>query len=227
MTALVASPPPLDPFQEIAEDLYRQGWSITGQLVPETLAWALIAEATALWDDGAFQRAGIGRADAQQLRPEIRGDRIHWLDPFTVGDAQREYLRLLGSLQSALNRTLFLGLFHFEGHFALYPPGTFYRRHLDVFRDAPERTVTCILYLNPQWQPGHGGELRIFLENGTTMDVAPRMGTLVVFLSHELEHEVLETMCERMSVTGWFKVRGLDESPLTADDSLGGSIRSV
>ena len=34
-----------------------------------------------------------------------------------------------------LNRDLFLGLEDFESHFAMYPPGAFYLKHVDRFRD--------------------------------------------------------------------------------------------
>ena len=39
-------------------------------------------------------------------------------------------------MKQRLNRALFLGLFEFEGHFALYPEGAFYRTHYDSFRGA-------------------------------------------------------------------------------------------
>jgi SM-20-related protein len=39
------------------------------------------------------------------------------------------------------------------------------------------------------------------------VDVAPRGGTLVAFLSGTFHHEVLPATRERLSVTGWLKVR--------------------
>lgn len=38
----------------------------------------------------------------------------------------------------------------------------------------------------------------------------PRAGTLVVFLSEDMPHEVLETQRERYSIAGWFRVNGSD-----------------
>src|SRR5690554_1726629 len=79
----------------------------------------------------------------------------------------------MARLRLILNRTLLLGLDNYETHYALYPPGAGYSRHLDRFKDNPLRTVSVVLYLNSQWQPGDGGELRLHLPEGS-VDGAPR-----------------------------------------------------
>ena len=85
------------------------------------------------------------------MRTEVRTDRVSWLDPLTAGAAQRQYLQALEELRLAINRLLLLGLYEFEGHLAIYPPGSYYRKHLDQFRDIGSRIVTCVLYLNRDW----------------------------------------------------------------------------
>ena len=35
-------------------------------------------------------------------------------------------------------------------------------RHADASESAPHRTVTAMLYLNPDWQQGFGGELCLY-----------------------------------------------------------------
>lgn len=65
-------------------------------------------------------------------------------------------------MRQRINQSLMLGLFGFESHFALYPTGSFYRRHLDQFQGASHRTVSCITYLNDDWLPEHGGALRLY-----------------------------------------------------------------
>jgi SM-20-related protein len=103
---------------------------------------------------------------------------------------------------------LYLGLEDFESHFALYPPGAFYLKHLDRFRDDDRRMVSAVVYLNEGWLPEHGGQLRMYLDEGGEYDVVPVGGCLVVFLSGEVPHEVLPAMRERLSLTGWFRRRG-------------------
>ena len=70
--------------------------------------------------------------------------------------------------------------------------------------------MSCVAYLNADWQPSHGGELRLFVEEDGQergVDIAPLAGTLVCFLSGMMYHEVLETQAPRYSVTGWFRRR--------------------
>lgn len=52
------------------------------------------------------------------------------------------------------------------------------------------RKLTCILYLNPDYQPGDGGELRLLLLDRECVNVAPSTG-MVIFWSDEIPHEVL------------------------------------
>ena len=117
-------------------------------------------------------------------------------------------LQRLEGLRVAINRSLFLGLFDLEMHFAVYPPGAGYQRHLDRFRDDDRRSVTVILYLNEHWTREDGGLLRFWPEpESAPLDIVPCGGTLVSFLSDRFWHEVLPARRERMSLTGWFRRR--------------------
>ena len=205
------SPPPTDKYSRIADDLARQGWSVQDGFIDDALALALKAEALRLREAGAYRRAAVGRAESLQMRPELRNDRIAWLDGVSAGEATQAYLRELECLRLCLNGSLFLGLFDFEGHLAEYPPGAFYRRHLDQHQDSDCRVVSCVLYLNHDWSPGDGGELRLYLPEVQSgeLDIAPRAGTLVCFLSSDFEHEVLPARKPRHSLTGWFRRREL------------------
>ncbi|MGH8379778.1 2OG-Fe(II) oxygenase [Pseudomonas sp.] len=191
----------------IVDDLATHGWSQQDIFLPASLTLALAAECRARAAEGELAPAAVGRGATQEVREGIRGDHIQWLEP---GQAEccDQYLELMDGLREALNRGLFLGLEDFECHFALYPPGAFYRKHLDRFRDNDRRTVSAVIYLNPDWLPDDGGQLRMSLKNGTEHDVQPVGGCLVVFLSGDVPHEVLPARRERLSVTGWFRRRG-------------------
>ncbi|PVZ15445.1 MULTISPECIES: 2OG-Fe(II) oxygenase [unclassified Pseudomonas] len=193
--------------QRIVDDLAEHGWSRQDCCVPDLLTAALAQECRRRAAVGELAPAAVGRGDAQEVRESIRGDLTQWIDPGEAPCTDR-YLALMDTLREALNRGLFLGLEDFECHFALYPAGAFYKRHLDRFRDDDRRMVSAVLYLNPNWDEGDGGELRLYFKDGSTLDVPPRGGCLVVFLSGELPHEVLPTGCERLSLTGWFRRRG-------------------
>ncbi|MDZ4698325.1 MAG: 2OG-Fe(II) oxygenase [Rhodothermales bacterium] len=192
-------------FLDIVDAIATTGWSITPGFVPDAEIHRLLEAELALWREGAFRAAGIG-AGAAVERPEIRSDRIHWLDPLALPEAVVPYWERLAALRQELNRTLYLGLRGFEGHFAVYPAGAFYKRHLDQFKTAPHRTVSCILYLNQGWTPEDGGLLRIYPSDAPDdagIDVVPRAGTFVCFLSDRVPHEVLPARRERFSLTGW------------------------
>ncbi|WP_455921759.1 2OG-Fe(II) oxygenase [Pseudomonas putida] len=191
----------------IVDDLAERGWSQQELFLPQALTAQLAAECRQRAAQGELAPAAVGRGPAQEIREGIRGDRIQWLEPGESAPCD-QYLAMMDSLREALNRGLFLGLEDFECHFALYPPGAFYRKHVDRFRDDDKRMVSVVLYLNDAWLPEHGGHLRMYLEAGRENDVAPTGGCLVVFLSGEVPHEVLPAMRDRLSLTGWFRRRG-------------------
>ena len=143
-------------------------------------------------------------------RSDVRGDRILWLDEGSAGPAQQPFWQALDALRAALNENLLLGLFSFEAHYALYPPGAFYRRHRDQFRghapSADDRVISCAIYLNEDWTPADGGALRIY-DGELVRDVLPVAGTMACFLSDRFEHEVLPATRERLALTGWFRRR--------------------
>jgi len=191
----------------IVDDLATHGWSQQNIFLPETLTLELAAECLRRSAEGELAPAAVGRGLTQEVREGVRGDHIQWLEAGEAVACDR-YLALMDSLRQALNRGLFLGLEDYESHFALYPPGAFYLKHVDRFRDDDRRMVSAVLYLNQSWLPEHGGQLRMYLKNGVEYDVQPTGGCLVVFLSGEIPHEVLPSTRERLSLTGWFRRRG-------------------
>jgi SM-20-related protein len=84
----------------------------------------------------------------------------------------------------------------------IYPPGSYYKRHLDQFKKDDHRKLSVICYLNENWKEEEGGQLRIYLPD-KDIDVLPIAGRLVCFRSDQLEHEVLRATRPRLSITGW------------------------
>jgi SM-20-related protein len=195
----------------IVDDLAEHGWSQQPVCIAQALTLELAEECRKRAEQGELAPAGIGRAGELQVREGVRGDRIQWLEP-GQSPATDGYLQHLDALRVALNQGLYLGLEDFEGHFALYPPGAFYQKHLDRFRCDDRRTVSVVFYLNSDWQAEQGGALRLYLPDDAHCDVLPEAGTLLVFLSADMPHEVLPASRERLSLTGWFRRRG--DTPL-------------
>lgn len=191
----------------IVDDLAERGWSRQDVFLPESLTRELALECRKRAAQGELAPAAVGRGAAQEVREGIRGDHIQWLEPGQAESCDR-YLELMDDVRQALNQGLFLGLEDFESHFAFYPPGAFYRKHVDRFRDDDKRMVSAALYLNDAWLPEYGGQLRMFFKDGEQYDVQPAGGCLVLFLSGDMPHEVLPCIRDRLSLTGWFRRRG-------------------
>lgn len=189
----------------IIEALANQGWMVMPEFLNPEQILQLREQALNRYASGEFKQASIGQGHTKTIQTEIRRDAVLWLEDHETGVAG-EFLAWLADLRTELNRELFLNLVETELHFALYPQGGFYRKHIDNFRGRSARLVTVILYLNPDWQPEQGGQLRIYLEH-ETLDVPPQAGNLVLFLSERFEHEVLPTEQERLSLTGWLRRR--------------------
>ena len=193
----------------ISSEIYQNSYVIVDQFIPEDFRKALLEEQTDLLEAGKFRQAAVGVGEKKQIRTEIRNDQVLWMDPENLSPLQNEYWDKVDQVRKALNQRCFLGLRSFEGHFARYPIGSFYKRHLDQFQQVPHRVVTVILYLNDTWTEEDGGALRMYLplEDGgeRVEDIYPLGGRLVVFLSGEIPHEVLPTQKERISITGWLR----------------------
>ena len=192
--------------QTILADLYEQHYSIQETFIPNTLALDLFKEGSELWETGDFRTARIGRGTDEQIRSEIRSDKIHWLNVDQLTSAQQSYFDIIEDLRVEVNRNFYLGLQNFEAHFAVYPEGSFYKKHLDQFTNSPQRYISCLLYLNQDWKPEYGGQLRMYLKDSEEfIDVEPTFGKFVCFMSGSLYHEVLPSKKERFSLTGWLR----------------------
>lgn len=170
---------------------------------PQTIA-SLRALAVSM--AGTMRDAGVGRGTATMAK-SIRSDRIVWLESSEVLPPVRAYFERIHEFRIAINRQYFLGADEIEAHFSHYPPGAHYSRHLDRFRDDDARVISTVLYLNPDWTPGDGGELRLYPVDAERIDIEPIAGRLILFLSAELEHEVLPTRVDRYSIAGWMRRR--------------------
>lgn len=186
--------------------LHSEGYAIIpNALLPEVCS-AVRKEVRHLQDLGLFRAAGIGKGESHQTHLGIRRDGTLWFDPKQLTSVQKPIWRALEEIRQTVNEELMLGLWEFEGHYAIYAPGAFYRKHFDRFQSDSRRTLSIVLFFNEDWKPEHGGLLRIARPEGD-LDILPESGKAVLFLSERVLHEVTETHRERLSFAGWFKQR--------------------
>mgnify|MGYP000161707853 CR=1 FL=1 len=193
-------------FAAIAHDLERIGYSLSDGLLDPQLVDALAMVAYQHNTDGQLIPAGTGKERSHD--DSVRGDSIAWLEPDSGQPAVTECLKRFDQLRRALNQHLFLNLHDVESHFAFYPPGTGYEKHLDQFATGDRRRqVSLVLYLNSRWRDTDGGELRLHLDDDSHLDVRPVAGRLVLFESSRFWHEVRPATRDRLSIAGWFRTR--------------------
>lgn len=183
-----------------------QKFLVIDQGVPDQICQEVFDRAQQVYSQNLMKPALIGRAQSREIFSEIRSDQIFWLeknDPELL-----LWNRFRDELQNFLNQELFLGLRDFEGHLAHYGSGQKYEAHIDQSpQKSPlhgERVVTWLLYLNPSWQPGDGGELCIHRDSQNIL-IEPLWGRCLLFQSQEILHSVIASNKSRWSLTGWFR----------------------
>ncbi|KAF1334872.1 C transferase, partial [Globisporangium splendens] len=194
-----------------------------------------------------FHEAKVGHGDHLRNERTVRGDRIHWVK--RPSDLNRSdvlhpaILYLMKQVESVAygfkkaNPDLDLRNVT-STQFAIFPgDGSRFVKHTDTYSTAHQdesgissssdglvRILTCVYYLNQDWVPEHEGQLRVYVKGTSTLpmqhwDVAPKLDTLVVFRSLDVEHEVLPTFHERMAITVWYYGRAAKEQPDPASRS--------
>ena len=195
-------------FDSVIDKIASEGYGVLDNFLSADEVAGLAAQLRRRQAEGQLKAAGIGQGKAV-VEKEIRGDVIAWLDEEDRTFEESVFLHRIDAFRQYVNQTCFLGLRESEFHYALYPPGTFYKRHLDQFRADSRRKLSLICYLNDGWQKDDGGQLAIYLptvgDTERTVTIEPIGGRLVCFESGRLEHEVLPARRERLSLTGWLK----------------------
>jgi len=199
--------------------LQREGYLVVENFAPGAVVEHFNHDIDELRADKRFAVAGVGEAATNRVDNTVRECEQCFVYP--RGKQSRDLQQLYAWIEG-LREELHAGggtpidaLFT-EGLLAYYPNGGYYRRHVDAAPGTTSalRAWSFLIYLNRDWSEADGGKLRIFTDGGgeeapagvtpSFFDVSPRAGTLVVFDSTRVPHEVLETSSPRRAVVGWF-----------------------
>jgi len=180
---------------------------------------------------GLFKAAKIGQDATNTLNTRIRVAETCFIGESKLNDepsnTRNQLFQILENLRSLLSAnnllkcsvdkaapTLDPRLSEFL--YAYYSKGGFYRRHLDSVPNSASflRAYSILVYLNENWSESDGGCLRMHFDTGREflpsneepnyIDVKPEAGTLVLFDSQKIPHEVLDTSSKRSVVVGWY-----------------------
>jgi SM-20-related protein len=195
---------PATDFSRALDDVANAHYAVIPHFLSQNMQQALKAELLQQQDTGSFHAAGIGRGLNHAQNTKIRGDSICWLEPtFSAGAL---YLERMAELRQQLNQQFFLGLQSYEAHYAHYQTGSHYQRHVDRHQSHDARVISSVCYLNDDWPADAGGELQLFnANNELLLTLPPTGGTLVLFMSADMPHEVLAAQRSRYSIAGWFR----------------------
>lgn len=193
--------------QELSEQIFQNDFGVVQHLFSENVLQSMKEFCLLQYQQGEFEKAKIGKGIEKQRITEIRNDYILWLSDYAHQEIVSNFLEEIYRLMDYFSNYFRISLNRYEGHYAIYPPGSFYKKHLDQFSDAGNRLISCVVYLNDGWNEKDGGQLRIYhKENDNEFtDIFPEFGKVVCFRSDCVKHEVIKTAEKRFSITGWMR----------------------
>ena len=190
-------------FEPIIQQLIERDYAVVDNAFNAYSLDLLTNDLLTRYANNRFALAGVGPRQTSQVHEEIRTDEIFWLGKSNTRKAEDDFIKQIEVFIAYLNETCYAGINSYEFHFAVYNPGSFYKRHVDQFKGSDTRKYTVVVYLNKDWTPTMGGQLLIF-DGDKKMEIEPVFGRIVVMRSF-VEHEVLESHFLRKSVTGWLR----------------------
>jgi len=198
-------------YEKIISDIANHHYSIVEEFFNPKEVLLLRQSLLEKHEEDKFKKAAIGNLTNEIIIKSVRGDIILWIDEAKANQAEFLFFDKINDLIKYLNRTCFLGILQKEFHYALYPTGTCYKRHIDTFQNDDRRKLSFVCYLNHEdWQAENGGELVLYLNNEGQEEekvIYPFPGRVVIFESQLIEHEVKPVNTKRLSITGWLKTR--------------------
>ena len=152
-------------YEKIIDDLLHRQYSIVDSFFNAEEVDLLRASLLQKYEDEEFKKAAIGNRINENIVKSIRGDFIHWINEKEVNNAEELFFSKMNDMINYLNKTCFLGILFKEFHYAIYPEGTFYKRHLDTFMNDDRRRLSFVYNLNDDdWKNSNGGELVLYLD---------------------------------------------------------------
>lgn len=191
-------------FDTLIDNYIHTKVGIAENFLNKSLAANLAKNLNSLYTEKQLNAAGTGNDTLVEHNKLFRSDMIYWLDRQHNNPHENDFFDLIDKFVSHLNATCYTSITGYEFHYAYYEKGSFYKKHIDQFRNNSSRQYSLIFYLNEDWLATDGGELCIYHAN-TVQKISPENGKSVFFRSSDLEHEVLPATKARLSVTGWLK----------------------
>ena len=187
------------------DQLAQNDYTIVDDFLPPKVYQNILNQFNNAIKGEQLTQAGIGALGEFQIKEDIRSDEILWLNKGECNAEIQTFFDFIELFIPTVNRELYTTIKDYEFHLAHYPPGGFYKKHLDQFKSRNNRTLSVIVYMNDNWQDGDGGELKIYKKKDfSDFEIINPIGNrLAIFRSDTVWHEVLTSHKSRKSLTGW------------------------
>lgn len=196
--------------ERVVPGLLDQGFCYVDGLLGELAGDAVLDQVKEMHRSGALQDGRLAGSVPGVHRRSIRGDKIAWVSGSERGcEAISFLLNLIDKLISVCASRLGGKAIRerSKAMVACYPGnGAGYVKHVDN-PNSDGRCITCICYLNKNWNAkDHGGILRIFPEGKSyVVDIKPLFDRLLFFWSDRRNpHEVQPSYATRYAITVWY-----------------------
>ncbi|WP_341904194.1 2OG-Fe(II) oxygenase [Fluviicola taffensis] len=193
-------------FEELIQGLIDNEYGCCNDFILPGTVNGLNATIRSLSESESMKPSGFGNNEDFKKDELVRGDKINWIEEESTNPFELIYLNKIGKFIGYLNRTCFTAITSFESHYSSYEKNSFYKRHIDQFKNEKGRKYSIVLYLNEDWKKEDGGLLSLYPKAGQQIDISPLGGRMVLFRSDEMEHEVNPSLTRtRNSIAGWLK----------------------
>ncbi|XP_005094821.1 uncharacterized protein LOC101858927 [Aplysia californica] len=210
--------------QDLAEfislRLINLGYCVVDEVFTDEVIDGVISELKGLKNTDGLKTGQLaggrtsGNDDEKVTETAIRSDMIKWIDGSDSEETLpfgQQVISTMDSIMNFINNSYMKPYGFIQGRtkamLACYPGnGTYYRRHVDN-PNKDGRRITCILYLNRDWDvQKDGGLLRILPPHlDKPVDVPPLANRLLFFWSDKRNpHEVQPAFKERYAMTIWY-----------------------
>ncbi|XP_070776532.1 prolyl hydroxylase EGLN3 [Enoplosus armatus] len=196
--------------ERVVPALLAHGFCYVDGLLGELAGDLVLDQVKEMHRSGALQDGRLAGSVPGVHRRSIRGDKIAWVSGSERGcEAISFLLNLIDKLITVCASRLGGKAIQerSKAMVACYPGnGAGYVKHVDN-PNSDGRCITCIYYLNKNWNAKeHGGILRIFPEGKTYVsDIKPLFDRLLFFWSDRRNpHEVQPSYVTRYAITVWY-----------------------
>ncbi|XP_035232499.1 egl nine homolog 1-like [Stegodyphus dumicola] len=215
-TNILHSVPLNDICSNVVHDLNAYGICVLDKFIGTKFGNMILQEVKDLYYRGIFRKGELVNPNPYMSKESVRSDVTTWVDGSEPGcENIGNLMRKLDVVVATCNKMRNNGILskyklhrRTKAMIACYPgDGTYYKKHIDnPHKDG--RCITCIYYLNKNWDvKQHGGLLRMFpaAHDSQVANIEPIFDRMLFFWSDKRNpHEVLPSFATRFAITVWY-----------------------